>query len=222
MAVLHRRPRSPGSQAYIEDLISSLHSAVGHTRRVAVSSHLDTKKTFTSLLDLQAFQSEKFTDSEKYRQGRSTLASHGAKELKDMEAASVQKFTDLMAFDRSASQPRVYLSRELLTGKDTKAAFRRYRRRFGEVDQCFLSPVPKKNAPNKVHLKHVSPLPSKRADTNKFVIHRMGRILRSNSSSKESLLLRSAGHTPSSMSPKLRSERPLYLPPPSPCKPFHT
>jgi len=188
--VEHRRTGSWSNSAeHIENALSGLIWDVDQTWKSVLKANSRTKIRFASLRHLQAFKSPRFTDSAKYQNGRKVLAVKCGQEGKDMQAVRQSQFRTLMGLERGSE---AYLSREVLSGKETRAVFRNFRRGFGETNVC----VSARHSSRPLSLQQVSmkaaSSPSKRADINKYVIQRIGKMMQSNSLSKHAMLLRSA------------------------------
>lgn len=186
----HRRTGSwSASTDYLETALSGLITDVDQAWKSMVKSNTRTKTRFASLHNLQAFQSPRFTDSPKYQTGRNVLACISGQEGKEVEEGRKGHFRRLMGLEPGNE---TYLTREVISGKEARVVFRNHRRRFGEVSLHF----PGSRTPGAHFTEYPpvrpSPRPSKRADINKYVIRRIGKIMKSNSISKEALLVRSA------------------------------
>lgn len=188
--VEHRRIGSWSSSAeYIENALSGLTTDVNKAWKSVLKANSRTKSRYESLRHLQAFKSPRFTDSAKYQSGRRALAFQCGQESKDLQAVRQSQFRALMGLERGSA---AFLTREVLSGKETRATFKNFRRRFGESSTSVSASHSKRSHLIKSASSKTSPAPSKRADINKYVLKRMDKMMHSNSLSKHALLLRSA------------------------------
>lgn len=184
----HRRTGSWSNSAeFIENALSGLIWDVDQAWKSVLKANSRTKSRYASLRHLQAFKSPRFTDSVKYQSGRKALAFRCGQEGKDMQAMRQCQYKSLMGLEKGSE---AYLSREVLSGKETRAVFRSFRRGFGEANVC--GSVRHSNSTLQQTASKAVSSPSKRADINKYVISRMGKMMQSKSLSKHALLLRSA------------------------------
>lgn len=175
----------------IDSQLAKLHTAVDKTWKSVLMSKGQTMRRLASLRRLKAFRSARFTDTEKYIQGRKALSTFGAQELQECEDARCRRFRDWMG--PGDGRTSNYLSREMLASKEGKAVFRKFRRRFGEgSDLTSKSHWPKKPS---ITVRQYSPEAKKRGEINRFVMRRMGSILQSNSMSKGAEMIRDAFRT---------------------------
>jgi len=190
--VEHRRTGSWSNSAeHIENALSGLISDVNQAWKSVLKANSRTKSRYESLRHLQAFKSPRFTDSAKYQSGRRALAFKCGQEGKDLQAARQSQFRTLMGLEQGSA---AFLSREVLSGKETRATFKNFRRKFGESSACVSASHSKRPHITRQNSSRPSPAPSKRADINKYVLKRMEKMMHSNSLSKHALLLRSASN----------------------------
>lgn len=152
-----------GGERYLEELIQGLRSAVEGVRERVTGQRRETQRKWQKVRESRALQTVCFRDSEKYKQGRTTLMQLGQGDSHAAQLAEKQRFHQLVGL----SKPSLCLSRDLLL-KDAKLTLRANRRPFGSSSP---SPAPRYRSP-------VSETPSKRLHVTRFVKERMERLMR--------------------------------------------